>query len=531
MTIKHPLWLFLLALATSWVVIGIAGFDGLYGQDSFHYLACSRRILATPDAALRPGSCYWPLGYPLLEALFILLSGAAPLGAQLASTVTAAALAPLVYWLALESTVTVNNRQVRERIAIAAGLLMALCGQRLLSSIVVMSDAPALFWGTLAACALLRWARAEQRGLSRWLVGCAVTLAIAAITRWIYAGLLVPFGVFASVTLYRWPTATSGSVAGVRVTPMRRIVAGVMPSLLLPAAIFLLIFLPQLYLSQHSESPALSHGWLVGWNPLNAVRTSFDNPDGHFDYRFPPFITYAMPLFHPFYLAPLLTPFVFLGAWQLRRSTALLLLGGWIVTLYGYLAGVPSENSRFPLAFFPPVAVLAALGLWRFAAGWRSLFARGTRDRPGADGDTFARHGGRTFWLLLTAALIVAAPFTYRNVASLLSAKAREVSALRYLQAHTPPDALIVTFGLSATLMEYSRAEVIDLFAQTPATLRPVVCSARPVYLYVERGNIESQWTGKSPAINVHWLQEAIGLETGGDHDTWTLYRVRRCSL
>ncbi len=79
--------------------------------------------------------------------------------------------------------------------------------------------------------------------------------------------------------------------------------------------------------------------------------------------------------------------------------------------------------------------------------------------------------------------------------------------------------------------MEYSRAEVIDLFAQTPATLRPVVCSARPVYLYVETGNIESQWTGKSPAINVHWLQEAIGLETGGDHDTWTLYRVRRCSL
>lgn len=507
MAIKPPLWLFLLALATSWLIIGMAGFDGLYGQDSFHYLDCSRRVLTAPLQALQPGNCYWPVGYPALEALFIRLTGTAPFGAQLASTLTAAALAPLTYWMALESRLA--GEQSRVQTGIAAGLITALCGQVLLSSIVVMSDAAALFWATLSACLLLRWARgdAQDRCHILWLVGSAATLAIAAITRWIYAGLLLPFGVFATVSVYRRQVVSFESTPGV---PRAALAARVIPPLLLAAATFCLIFLPELHVSQRSESPALSHGWLVGWNPLNALRTSFDTADGHQHYRLPPAIVYAFPLVHPLYLSPLLTPFVFFGAWKSRHSRALLLLGGWILTLYLYLSGVPFENTRFPLAFFPPVAVLAAVGLWQLALALR---LRPTR-----------------VWLLLLVALGTAAPFSYRAISGLVRAKGGEVSAMRYLQAHVPADAVVVTFGLSATLKQYTRADVTDLFAQTPDTLRPIVCSGRRAYLYVERGNIESQWPGKSPAINVHWLQDAIGMQALGSQDTWTLYRVRSCN-
>lgn len=537
MKIRPALWLFLLALATAGTVVVMTGFDGLYGQDAFHYLGCSRRILDMPLQALRPGTCYWPFGYPLLEALFLLLTGSASFGAQLASMVTGAAIAPLVYWLALESTAAADP--ARTRVALAAGLLTALCGQLLLSSIVVMSDAPALFWATLSAAALLRWARDGDRHPILWLVSCAATLAIASITRWIYAALLLPFGVFAVVALWRRQSAfresppgaqaasgalmggqpTSGAVTGGH--PASAVVTGVpaksrgwiaarrVPSLLLAAAIFLLIFLPQLHVSQQSESPALSHGWLVGWNPLNALRTVFDNPDGHFHYRFPPAFFYAAPLVHPFYLSTLLAPFVFLGAWVLRRSPALLLLGGWILILYGYLVGVPYENGRFPLAFFPPVAVLAAIGLGQLACRWQ--------------------HSQRVFWAGMAVALVTAAPFAYRGITSLTQAKAREVSAMHYLQARVPPNAVIVTFGLSATLEHYTREEVVDLFAQTPATLRPVVCGVRPAYVYIEQSNIESQWAGKSPAINFQWLQQAVGLDAVGSQGTWTLHRVRHC--
>ena len=515
MTLKYaPLWLFFIAFAARWLVIALTGFDGLYGQDAFHYFDCARRVVDAWLDALRPGSCYWPLGYPVLEALFMGLTGFAPRAAQLASTVTGAAIAPLVYWTVLESRVGHRDGQADARIPIAAGVTAALCGQLLQSSIVIMSDAPALFWATLSAGTLLRWERhpGSERRRSLWLVGSAAALAIASVTRWIYAGLLLPFGVFVVAALCSKSAALSSERPGSAVKRGGALFATVFFPLLLAAGTFSLIFLPQLYLNQHSASPALSHGWVVGWSPLNAMRTSFDNPDGHFDYRVPPALFYAAPFFYPYYLSPLLTVFVLLGAWQLRHSAALLLFGGWILTLYLYLIGIPYENLRFSLAFFPPIAILAAVGLFR---------------SPGVA--TLARNDSRIIWSLFVVALCIAVPFTYRGLSKFLAAKTREVSAMRYLQAHVPPQAVVVTFGLSHTLKFYTNADVVDLFAQTPATLRPIVCGVRAVYFYVEKGNIESQWPGKSPATNFQWLRDEVGLQQIGSEQTWVLYRVRHC--
>jgi hypothetical protein len=71
---------------------------------------------------------------------------------------------------------------------------------------------------------------------------------------------------------------------------------------------------------------------------------------------------------------------------------------------------------------------------------------------------------------------------------------------------------------------------VVDLFDQSPASLRPVVCGARPVYVYVETEKLESQWIGKSPAANFHWLRDTIGLQVVGAQGTWTLFRLGSCS-
>ena len=62
-----PLWIVLPVL----LLIGnlLAGFNGLYGQDSFEYLRYSRALHHYLSAGVLPGPFHWPLFYPLSGAL------------------------------------------------------------------------------------------------------------------------------------------------------------------------------------------------------------------------------------------------------------------------------------------------------------------------------------------------------------------------------------------------------------------------------------------------------------------------------
>jgi len=69
-------------------------------------------------------------------------------------------------------------------------------------------------------------------------------------------------------------------------------------------------------------------------------------------------------------------------------------------------------------------------------------------------------------------------------------------------------------------------SKAIELYEQTPETLAGVVCKGSPVYVFVERENIESQWAGKAPAANFLWLVNEAGMEELGEEGTWSLYQV-----
>jgi Dolichyl-phosphate-mannose-protein mannosyltransferase len=509
-----PLWLLLLALALRLLAIGIFGLDGLYGQDAFAYYDCASQLLHFHAAGIACSGFYWPLGYPVLAAMFMLATGGGALGAQTVSVAAGAAVAPLCYWLVIESDLPGVAGLQQKNIALAAGLIAALCGQLLLSSTLVMSDAAGLFWATLAACLLLRWAHGTERHRRLWLLlAAAAALAFAIVTRWIYAGLLPSFGAFAVSSLRHGDRAA--------VPRWSRPV-----SLVLAAGVVLLIVLPQVYVTQHSSAPLPEHGWLANWSLGNALRTSFDNPEGHFDFRVPPIIFYAAPLFYPLYLFPLLTGFVFYGAWLLRRSPALILLGGWIAALAVYLIGIPQENLRFGLAMFTPVAVLAGVGVCCFPIRLRRLrrAPSSARGQPAPwEWTQLPIH-----WLLLTASLAMALPFTWRAFSRFQAVVASQMADIRYLQSQVAADATVVTFELSPALGYYTRLNVVDLFDQSPQSLRSSACGG-VAYLYVDRGKIESQWSDKSPARNFHWLRDQIGLQQLGVHGTWSLYRVQRC--
>lgn len=486
---RAPLWLFVFALAARAAAILLTRFDGLYGQDAFAYFDYARQIFITPAGQAMPGPFYWPLGYPALAALFFRLSGISPLGAQAASALSGAAIAPLVYLITIEIESPLPRAEAQQA-ALAAGSIAALSGQLIQSSIAVMADAPALFWAALSAYGLIRHSRRDE---ARWLVIAAASLALAIISRWIFAGLIWPFGIYAILALRRAQAAASFRA---------RFAA---PAL----AVFLLAAIAGLHVSfsQRTPAPLFTHNWVVNWDLRNALQTSFDNPDGHFDYALPPALFYAQPLFHPFYLLPLLTPFAAAGLWLLRRSPEVILLGGWAAALYLYLIGVPYENFRFGLAYFPPIALFAGLGLFGLHTTRINNVHRAA---------------------LLAAALALSAPFTVRGLAAFLQVKSREVAAMNYLAAHIAPRSTVLTFGLTLALDYYTDFNTVDLSEQSPGTIRDGVSGEwnPPRYLYVERENIETQWLGRAPAQNLRWLESSGSLREIGRLGTWTLYEI-----
>jgi hypothetical protein len=106
----------------------------------------------------------------------------------------------------------------------------------------------------------------------------------------------------------------------------------------------------------------------------------------------------------------------------------------------------------------------------------------------------------------------------------------QQQAEIQYLQSQVPASSTVVTFGLSISVAHYTQLAVVDLFEQSPQSLRPTVCGNPSVYLYVDRRSIESQWTGRTPELNFHWLEQEVGLRQIGMKNAWILYRVAACS-
>ena len=194
---KTPLFLFIVALFIRLAVIAIWQFDGLYGQDAFAYfqqaIAITERL---PQGRLPPTDFFWPNGFPLLAALFMLMVGKTAPAAQFVSLLCGAALAPLVYGLSRELFPTRGHTA-----GILAGLIITVAGQPILSSVVIMADIPALFWAVLAAWLLVcAWRKPGQRW---WLLGAGAALSLAVITRWLYVLLVPAFGAYTLYQMHR----------------------------------------------------------------------------------------------------------------------------------------------------------------------------------------------------------------------------------------------------------------------------------------------------------------------------------------
>ncbi len=490
--------LFVMSLLLRLAIVLPTHFDGLYGQDAYAYYdyAQTTRTSIQTGTALKP--FFWPLGYPTLLAIILSAGGTSPSLAQAISLLMGAALTPFVY---------IISRQIGKGHfgSIMAAAVMTLCGQALQSSMVVMSDIPALFWAAVSLMLLIRYLTPnspphtiESTYQTKWLVLAVLTLVFASLTRWIYLVLGLPF---ALAVLLGWH-------GHIRRQPT-----------LITLALCGLVLLPQILYSRTNPFPTLNHEWVQGWSPANAFERSFTNPDGHFDYEKINAVYYAQPYYDPNYLSPVFSVFILIGLWVVawRSRLQIILFSGWILLPYLFLAGIPYQNIRFPLIVVPVVAVLVGIGIDTFFSWLRQAY--NSRRRL-----IIAR------WLIVIIMLLgLWQMWGSANTltTTFIDNQQRDKLAAAWVGENVPAGSTVYTFGLTLTLQHYTALNVYELFYETPQTLAQKWQRGHEEYLVLNVWNIENQWVGRDPQLNYHWLRDQRGLVRLGKYDNYVLFKIR----
>ena len=545
-----PFGVLMFALGVRVLLISRTGFDGLYGQDSFAYLDYAAAMKTALAQGQAPPPFFWPIGYP---ALVVIFSALAPLAsaAQYVNIAAGALVAVLTYLITRDLLRDQPGALIG---SLFAGALVAVAGQMLISSIVAMSDATALLGATLSAFGMVRFQRTRRWA---WLALAGFALGWAVMTRWIYA-LLIPVWELALVAEKRDASpskegaergrartavmARSGCVSERRRcdeaisnsrigdcfasflatanyaprndrSPQQHPRSSAFVRVLILFAFFLLALAPQIALIvQHASRGVISHignAEIIQWNPTHAWQSNLVNTDGRFRYAWPVGVFYTLPLIHPAYIPLWFTPLLPLGVWALRRQRFfLILMLGWIGALWLFLIGITWENWRFPLALFPPLAILSGVGLNAVA---RHAPPRQTRIVLG--------------WL--TLGLLFTLTWGLDDAHTFIVRHRGDRAIVNWVSAEVPPDATVVTFGLTATLAHYSALRVVEISEESPDSIEKLARNGGDVFVLLDIGNIQAQWTGRAPQVNFHALRDRFSLQVIGTRAPFTLFTIR----
>lgn len=483
---------------TALLVLAVTRFDGLYGQDSFAYFHYATGPLRHSLLHLQPlPAFFWPPGFPLLVAAMSTVVGIIPLAGQIVS-LTAGAMVPAFTLLLASEIVNVDNpnatNRYRHLVPVVAGLIVAVTGQLLQSSVVVMADTLGLAAATAGAWAFARYRRT---GEARWLVITAAAFAWAIITRWIYGFVALPFAVWSLVLLARRPHR----IALLHVAGAAVVASVVLAPVLVPAIGGLIA---------GGNASFAGDLQVYSWNPLNALRRVFVTGDGVLSYGLPNGLFYAIAPASWWFWSPALALFILPGVWVALRRPAMTVGGlmvAWAAIVYAFHAGAPWQNPRFALAYLPPLAILAALGFAQLHAGAPIQIRRAAT-------------------VVLVGGLALAAAGSAVLTDRFIERKQNDVAMVHWTERLAPGNAQLLTFGLTATFRQYGRLETLDLSELGSSTITQLLSDGRPTVLLLDLTGIERQWTGRPPWENYRTLRDGPGLVPLGVRDGYTLLVV-----
>ncbi|MDQ5825730.1 MAG: phospholipid carrier-dependent glycosyltransferase [Chloroflexota bacterium] len=532
-SLAPPAFLVVLSGALFAYLLARFPYNGFYGQDAYAYFyqaeALWRELTAQPQppfALFSANGLYWPVGYHL-HLLPGFLIGWPEAGRML--TLAMAALTPVILYLVVGEVWHTAGAGERALAGVVAGVVLLVNGTYVRTGLSLMSDVPAVFWGTLSVyCCLRAWSPYERtqggRASHLWAVGVGLSLGLAVLVRYSSTLLVPALVLYVLAGLYARKRQGLPQDAGQQGARWQK-------GVLLAVVGVAVALLPQLaYALTHEPGPAL-RGWSIG----NLFSSTVSGPGGTETFSQPMLVFYLLgPLANASagFLSPLYLGAFVLGVWMLVRqrnvSMLILIFLWWFIGVLAY-SGTSYQTHRFVLTFMPVLAILAGIGT---GSAFSLLFRKVDRARgvPGI----------REFGAAVAATLILlglcigmvqgwhsaerwaATHAGFNTQEQQVVALARE-AVVTQGEEGTPR---AVSFGFSAPLYHYTRWPILDFFLHDEEDIRDFLAGPGPRMVVLPEESISTRWAATPSAARWQWLQSAYELTRQGTVGVFTVYRV-----
>jgi hypothetical protein len=462
----------------------VAGFNGLYGQDSFEYLRYSRALHEYLAQGTAPGTFFWPILYPLTGAIVSFI-----LPDVLALQVVSIASYGMTIFFLQKILLHLYSDRNRE-ISLYLFLLFSISPFVLLYSSFVMSDSLTMF---LLSAFFYYWFLYNDKGDNRHFI-LLVFFAFTAInTR--YASIAVVFLPGMSA-LYRF-------IRNFNLTYF-----------LISVLIAIIVFIPNIVLeirrSQTSPVPILIPDWSVN----NFFHRTFFTLDGHQSYTFPNLCFVFSNTFNPGYLFIGLFFNIYLKIKTLQRPFFQMVIIV-IVTYALFLAGLPTQNSRFLLITFPLVILLYSGPFLRCLDLIHQYFNSVCRIQ------IIKKSKKMILIFMAVSVFLIQIALFYRAFTSFYK-DSRTIKEIA-LRLKSYPGKTIYTFNIDQGLKAYDvKNEIINLWSDRINNFKP---GSFILFNYV---NSNHQWRDTNPMynwekVNKEYKVSLIEMLPGG----WNLYEIK----
>jgi len=312
-----------LCLVVARVLFGI---DGLYGQDAYEYLRFTKELHAFWSGGVQPADFFWPVGYPFWGSLVAFVTSNEAIALQILSV--AALIGSLIYLNEILKLHAANRTAIKFYL-VACFLLSPLV---LRLSWLCMSDMLCVFFIAAHLYHFMRY-KAEGKPLDLFFVvvfaGSAVFTRYGAAVPLLFTSLLTVIYFFRKPGILRFAAGCAG---------------------------VLLAVLPHFIFTSKGYFSFTDHPWLANWNAMNLFRSEFMTNDGEISYQLPNLLFYLLDLFHPRFFILLAPLVIYALVKKIRMWNAYLLVAACAYIIF--LAGIPTQNSRFLLLASPYVVIL-----------------------------------------------------------------------------------------------------------------------------------------------------------------------------
>lgn len=312
------------------IIFRFLGFDGLYGMDSFEYFRFTKELKESLLSVQKPGSFFWPQGYPILVVVFSFLFPVS-LAGQLVSCL---GLSGIAYFTHKSIKIIYKNAKYSEWFVF---LSIAISPYFIRNGIQFMSDISSIFFFTACINYSIKY---YYHQTLKTLSLCGFFAVYGVFIRYGIAIPLVPVLVF---VLFSW----------FKKKQWKQLVA------ILP--IFFVFILH--YWFKVDSTEFMSHHFIDEWSFSNYFKTEFLSDQKHnlasFSYTFPNILYFVFKFFHPGFFILNLALFaiwIFIKK-QCEYSINLLLIGILLIN-YLFLAGVTLQGERYLMPSYSALLIL-----------------------------------------------------------------------------------------------------------------------------------------------------------------------------